>query len=578
MRIIFRLQLAAALAAAWQLPALCAVFYVSPSGSDSAGGHSWATAKRTIAAAVSAAAYGDEVWVATGIYTTPVSLRSGVAVYCGFAGGEGSRDHRDPATHPVTLTVPGPGPAVYIYAGASVFTRIEGLRISGCGGDGIRAPEGSATIKECEITGNSGAGLVCDAGSLIVDRCRITGNLGAGVLCENYAAPHLWFSTISGNAGGGVVCTGESAPLVDRCFIRNNGADGILCLGSSPVIQGCVITGTSGAGVSCQDGSAPVLINNTIAASQGTGLALESGASATNNIVAFNGTGIAVQPGADAPALLRNCVYGNSGGDYVGVGPGTGDVRADPQFVALSAGDVRIRPSSPCRDAGDDAAASSLATDIEGRTRKIGAAVDMGAYELDAGLPAVSGIPEARLAPPGTPAEGIQGIVSAAWSGVFYLQREDRACGIRVEQSAHTLQPGDRASVSGTVAITGSGEPCLMATSSAREGSGTLRAVAVKGKALQPGTGITPAGLLVRIAGRVTHRDSQGSSFTVDDGSGLQDGIGHPGVRVSCPGTALPPAGACVVVTGVCSWEQPEGTLRPVILPRTGQDIVTVSP
>ncbi len=578
MRIIFRLQLTAAIGAVWQLPALCAVFYVSPSGSDSAGGHSWATAKRTIAAAVSAAAFGDEVWVAAGVYTTPVSLRSGVAVYCGFAGGESSRDKRDPVANPVTLTVPGPGPAVYIYAGASVFTRIEGLRISGCGGDGIRAPEGSATIRECEITGNSGSGLVCDVGSPIVERCRITGNIGAGVLCENYAAPHLWFSTISGNAGGGVVCKGESAPLVDRCFIRNNGADGILCRGSSPVIQGCVITGSPGAGVSCQDGSAPVLINNTIAASQGTGLALESGASATNNIVAFNGRGIALPPGADAPALLRNCVYGNSGGDYAGVSPGAGDVRADPQFVALSAGDVRIRPSSPCRDAGDDTAASSLATDIEGRARKTGAAVDIGAYELDAGLPAVSGIPEARMAPPGTPAEGVRGIVSAVWSGVFYLQREDRACGIRVEQTAHTLQPGDRASVSGTVGVTASGEPCLLATSSAREGSGTVRALAATGRALRPGPGTAPAGLLVRIAGRVTHHDTQSSSFTVDDGSGLQDGNGYPGVRVSCPGIPVPVAGVCVVVTGICSREQPGGMLRPVILPRTAQDIVSVSP
>ncbi|MEJ5299162.1 MAG: hypothetical protein WHZ52_14120, partial [Armatimonadota bacterium] len=186
--------------------------------------------------------------------------------------------------------------------------------------------------------------------------------------------------------------------------------------------------------------------------------------------------------------------------------------------------------------------------------------------------------PEARLAPPGTPAEGVRGIVSAAWSGVFYLQREDRACGIRVEQTAHMLQPGDRASVTGTVGVTGSGEPCLLATSSVREGPGTVRAVAVTGRALRPGPGAEPAGLLVRIAGRVSHRDAQSNSFTVDDGSGLQDGNGHPGVRVSCPGIPMPTVGACVVVTGACSREQPGGMLRPVILPRTGQDIVTVAP
>ena len=575
---ITSLLVTAAATAACQLPASCAVLYVSPAGNNSADGRSWASAKRTISEAAAAAAFGDEIWVAAGTYTTPVALRSGVAVYGGFAGTESTRNERDPAANPVFLTVPGPQPAVTFYNNASVLTRLDGLRITGCGGDAIRAPEGMPSIHGCEITGNAGAGIVCEMGSPAVVRCRISGNGGAGVVCDTYASPALSLCTLAGNRGGGVVCAGESAPVVDRCFIRDNGSGGILSTASSPVVQGCVISGSAGPGVSCREGSAAVLINNTVAANSGAGLELEPGARAANNIVAFNASGIVIPPGAEAPALVRNCVFGNTAGDYIGMAPPAGDLRADPQFVAPGSGDFRIRPSSPCRDAGDDASVSNLPSDIEGRARRIGAAVDIGAYELDGTAAAVSGIPDVRRAPPGTSAEGVRGVVSAAWSGVFYLQKEDRACGIRVEQAGHALVPGDRASVSGTAGVTGTGEVCLLASSSIREGTAAVRAVGVTGKALRTGRGVGPDGLLVRIAGRVTHRDAAAGSFTVDDGSELRDRSGHPGVRVSCPGLPVPAAGAAVVVTGALSLEQAGGQPRPLILPRSAQDIVSVSP
>ncbi|MCX6376221.1 MAG: chitobiase/beta-hexosaminidase C-terminal domain-containing protein, partial [Armatimonadetes bacterium] len=62
------------------------VLHVSPDGSDTNDGLSWAASKRTVQAALNAAVPGDRVWVAAGTYNEPIALMRGVALYGGFAG------------------------------------------------------------------------------------------------------------------------------------------------------------------------------------------------------------------------------------------------------------------------------------------------------------------------------------------------------------------------------------------------------------------------------------------------------------------------------------------------------------
>src|SRR5579862_7824756 len=66
------------------------VVYVSPSGSDSNSGASWAQAKATVQAGINAALPNDQVWVKGGTYTLTqqITLSNGVAVYGGFNGTE----------------------------------------------------------------------------------------------------------------------------------------------------------------------------------------------------------------------------------------------------------------------------------------------------------------------------------------------------------------------------------------------------------------------------------------------------------------------------------------------------------
>jgi hypothetical protein len=56
----------------------------------------------------------------------------------------------------------------------------------------------------------------------------------------------------------------------------------------------------------------------------------------------------------------------------------------DPLFVNPDSGDYRLQPCSPLRDAGNNAYAAGILTDIAGNTRIQGGTVDMGAYETPA--------------------------------------------------------------------------------------------------------------------------------------------------------------------------------------------------
>ena len=62
--------------------------YVATAGNDANDGISWLTAKKTVQAGLNAAAAGDQVWVAAGTYVQCITLKAGVALYGGFAGGE----------------------------------------------------------------------------------------------------------------------------------------------------------------------------------------------------------------------------------------------------------------------------------------------------------------------------------------------------------------------------------------------------------------------------------------------------------------------------------------------------------
>ena len=101
-------------------------------------------------------------------------------------------------------------------------------------------------------------------------------------------------------------------------------------------------------------------------------------------------------------------------------------------------------------------------------------------------------------------------------------------------------------------------------------GGGALNAYTI---GVTGGIGVNNIGLLVSVAGKITHDDT-GFAY-VDDGSLVQDGSGWIGVRVDKTGlTAAFTEGKQCVITGVSSILKQGEAYIPVLRPRGDADAV----
>ena len=304
-------------------------------------GGDWSNAYQTVAAAIAASAAGDEIWVAGDAahpYVENITLKDGVGLYGGFAGGETTRDQRDWKTNVTILHGRGSGTVVRPPSGATATTVLDGFTIRN-GWDGIYCSSSSPTITN---------------------------------------------NTVSGNSSRGISCSYDSSPAITNNTISGNGEAGILCdYSSSPTITNNTISGNGWAGISCDD-SSPTITNNTIAGSGQYGIYCDSSSpTITNNIVAFNATGIRKVYDTASPVLRNNCVYNPDGANYSNLSAGTGDISADPEFQSAAYGRLHIQPDSPCVDVGLDSVVGAGWKDMDGQARILGSHVDIGADESD---------------------------------------------------------------------------------------------------------------------------------------------------------------------------------------------------
>jgi len=330
--------------------AMAKVIYVSPDGNDLNNGLSWAQAKRTVTAALDIASSRDEIWVRFGVYNERIILKSGVSLYGGFRGTEGSLSERPafprPSPDPYETVLDGQGggsvatsPAsairayrldgftirngvaengggLYLTASATLLTvancTISGNRANQDGG-GMYCANSSPTLTNCILTSNlanrkSGGGVYCANSSPTFTNCTISGNgatYGSGVHCYDNSSPTFTNCTISGNRasgyGGGVHCVISSSPTFANCTISGNGANsyggGVYCVNSSsPTFANCTISGNStnqdGGGVYCASSSSPTFTNCTIfgnlANRNGGGVYASSSPTLTNCILTSN--------------------------------------------------------------------------------------------------------------------------------------------------------------------------------------------------------------------------------------------------------------------------------------------------
>ncbi|HEY3266492.1 MAG TPA: right-handed parallel beta-helix repeat-containing protein [Armatimonadota bacterium] len=183
---------------------------VSPAGDDAADGASWATAKKTIGAALAAARYSDEVWVAKGTYAEPVTLPALVALYGGFMGDETDRGQRDWARNAAVLT----GAVKSQFLGAE----IDGFVVRG---GGIMVQSGSALLANNLVSGVAATGVAVwpNGDATIINNIIAAG--GVGIAPQGSA--RIINNTISGNRFG--VSAYQSAPvqLTNNLLAFNDG-------------------------------------------------------------------------------------------------------------------------------------------------------------------------------------------------------------------------------------------------------------------------------------------------------------------------------------------------------------------
>ena len=198
----------------------------------------------------------------------------------------------------------------------------------------------------------------------------------------------------SSTKGGGML-NKYSDPIVSHCIFRDNSAErggGLYNHLSSPRLVNCSFhdnTADQGAGL-YNYSSNPILSNCTFTtntAGQGGGVYNNNGSPRLINCIVYGNT-----PNSFAGQGVLIITYSDIAGGAVGMG----NIDLDPMFVNDAAGDLRLRPGSPCIDAADSSAvATDIFVDLDDNPRGVddpatadtgipvfALTVDMGAYEF----------------------------------------------------------------------------------------------------------------------------------------------------------------------------------------------------
>ena len=322
---------------------------------DSDYGLTWATAKKTLQAAAALAFDSDVVWVADGTYDLGSARTPGAEL-----------DNRMVIARAFTVRS----------VNGAEKTRIRGsqaeVRCVYMGGgvlDGFTLEYGAARTGAASDV--CGAGLY--ATNAVIRNCIMQYNtapagLGGGAYVLDCVVSNCVVRQNSAHMGGGVFASNS---LIVACVIQDNkavsGYGGGLCGGSVSDSVICENRGEMGAVCDAE------VYNSVIYGHYGPGF---SGGGAYNCIIWMNTSAYCSDR---PPHHMVNCltdvdIIGPADGSYVN------NISGDPLFVDAANGNFRLRPTSPCRDAGNNAYVQSV-TDLAGNPRISNGTVDMGAYE-----------------------------------------------------------------------------------------------------------------------------------------------------------------------------------------------------
>ena len=398
-------------------------------------GLSWATAFRTIDDALTASAAGDEIWVASGTYTPRARLdpadprsarylvRRNVRLIGGFSGNETSISQW-PAL-PCTLsaeigdvTKSSDNLHHLVIAENDAFgSSMRGFTFARANSIGAPTPNGGAVLaynnsilqlRDCtflsNVAENGGAVYINQVGGVALIRCAFLRNLATedggavaavGGGAELTIANCEFHGNSAGKRGGALIYfrtrpdfNGAFPSIVNSVFGKNSarGKGGAVFVRKGTQLQPNVTLPGSGAYFfQCTFyGNLSMVEGGAIYANANA--AVPANCEVYNSILWGNRAPVGAQYGGGALASFCNIQGGYAG---------TGNINADPRFVAPNAGDYRLQQGSPSVDTAslanltfdywdldnDGIYAEALPVDLDGTARLQGLGLDMGAYE-----------------------------------------------------------------------------------------------------------------------------------------------------------------------------------------------------
>lgn len=305
----------------------------------------------------------------------------------------------------------------------------EGNFASHGGGFLVHASEGATVhMQDCEAHGNTanfGAGFNVQAHELSqikITRFETTGNtaaFGAGLMGSAAQGAGVEFTggVLTGNTAEPVTDTGINS---SECYVDNGGltqwgggADVRVYYDGFARITNCLFADNAGPNAgnahlgTCGGGTID-FVNNTVVGSSSSGVHVRvagggsagglAGAVRIANSIVYDNTGpqqVRVQfiNAHNDPNAEASVAYSDVQGGFAG----TGNIDADPRFVAAATGDYRLAAGSPAIDAAaNDRVPSGVVTDLAGsprfaddpETNDTGLGTpplaDLGAYEFQA--------------------------------------------------------------------------------------------------------------------------------------------------------------------------------------------------
>jgi hypothetical protein len=289
------------------------IVYVDADATGNNDGSSWADAYNRLQDALSAAYFGDKIWVAQGVYKpdegggntsgdreATFQLIDGVTIKGGYAGfGEPEPNDRDVDLYKTILSgdlAGDDGPdfanygenSRYVVTGHDTRTAIlDGLTITSGNYAGMYNRNGSPTVIDCTFTSNEGSGMYNVGSWATLTNCSFTCNwatYGGGMYNSNSGtilinctfSENIAFADESGYGGG--MYNSDSNPVLTNCIFTRNMADtlipdhgggeggGMCNTNSDPVLTNCIFSENtalcSGGGMSNR--SCSPTINNCV--------------------------------------------------------------------------------------------------------------------------------------------------------------------------------------------------------------------------------------------------------------------------------------------------------------------------